>query len=195
MASPSARKGLLLGACSTAPERPRMDVSLAQRGPWSPGWRVPRKVAILPREVSFAARNYQKWPSGAFGTRSRCPTHGGTSGHAQPVDNARLAPRTSHGPPSPCPSPTVPRRHHSPLAGVVLYGALEGGEMCKCKAVLLRLWGSKKAVRIRSADLFFNGHYLLRALHPALESILYRPRKALTFALHVDMGVPMKTAA
>eukprot|EP00964_Phaeocystis_antarctica_P035949 scaffold20553_cov74-Phaeocystis_antarctica.AAC.4 len=24
-------------ACSAAPERPRMDVSLAQRGPWSPG--------------------------------------------------------------------------------------------------------------------------------------------------------------
>ena len=32
----------------TAPERPRMDVSLAPRGPWSPGRRVPRKVAILP---------------------------------------------------------------------------------------------------------------------------------------------------
>ena len=62
---PSARKWLLLGsaidtrlappACSTAPERPRMDVSLAQRGPSSPGRRVPCKVAILPREVSFAA--------------------------------------------------------------------------------------------------------------------------------------------
>ena len=36
-----------------------MDISHAQRGPWSPGRRVPRKVAILPREVSFAARNYQ----------------------------------------------------------------------------------------------------------------------------------------
>ena len=36
-----------------------MDVSLAQRGPSSPGQRVPRKVAILPREVAIAARNYQ----------------------------------------------------------------------------------------------------------------------------------------
>ena len=36
-----------------------MDISHAQRGPWSPGRRAPRKVAILPREVSFAARNYQ----------------------------------------------------------------------------------------------------------------------------------------
>ena len=144
MASPSARKGLLLGACSTAPERPRMDVSLAQRGPWSPGWRVPRKVAILPREVSFAARNYQKWPSGAFGTRSRCPTHGGTSGHAQPVDNARLAPRTSHGPPSPCPSPTVPRRHHSPLAGVVLYAARSKGARCVSVQYYYDSGGAKK---------------------------------------------------
>ena len=36
-----------------------MDISLAQRGPWSPGRRIPHKVAILPREVSFTARNYQ----------------------------------------------------------------------------------------------------------------------------------------
>ena len=36
-----------------------MDVSLAQRGPWSPGSHVPRKVAILPGEVAIAARNYQ----------------------------------------------------------------------------------------------------------------------------------------
>jgi len=36
-----------------------MDVSLAQRGPWSPGRHVPRKVAILPGEVAIAARNYQ----------------------------------------------------------------------------------------------------------------------------------------
>ena len=69
MANPSARKGLVQRstndirlappACSMAPERPRTDISLAQRGPWSPGRHVPRKVAILPREVSFAARNYQ----------------------------------------------------------------------------------------------------------------------------------------
>jgi hypothetical protein len=32
-------------ACSTAPERPKIDVSLAQHGPWSPGRQVPRKVA------------------------------------------------------------------------------------------------------------------------------------------------------
>ena len=36
-----------------------MDISHAQRGPWSPGRRIPHKVAILPREVSFTARNYQ----------------------------------------------------------------------------------------------------------------------------------------
>eukprot|EP00964_Phaeocystis_antarctica_P078423 scaffold48784_cov76-Phaeocystis_antarctica.AAC.3 len=36
-----------------------MDVNLAQRGPWSPGSHVPRKVAILPGEVAIAARNYQ----------------------------------------------------------------------------------------------------------------------------------------
>ena len=36
-----------------------MDISHANHGPWSPGRRAPRKVAILPREVSFAARNYQ----------------------------------------------------------------------------------------------------------------------------------------
>ena len=69
MANPSARKGLVprstndirlaTPACSTAPERPRTDISLAQRGPWSPGRHVPRKVVILPREVSFAAPNYQ----------------------------------------------------------------------------------------------------------------------------------------
>ena len=36
-----------------------MDVSLAQRGPWSLGRHVPRKVAILPGEVAQPARNYQ----------------------------------------------------------------------------------------------------------------------------------------
>ena len=30
-----------------------MDISHANHGPWSPGRRAPRKVAILPREVSF----------------------------------------------------------------------------------------------------------------------------------------------
>ena len=69
MAGPSARKGLLPRsaidtqlappACLAAPERPRIDVSLAQRGPWSLGRHVPRKVAILPGEVAIAARNYR----------------------------------------------------------------------------------------------------------------------------------------
>jgi hypothetical protein len=88
MASPSARTGLLLGstndirlappACSTAPKRPRIDVSLAQRGPWSPGRHVPRKVAILlPREVGILSPlgYIPKWPFGAFAMQSRCPTH------------------------------------------------------------------------------------------------------------------------
>ena len=88
MASPSARKGLLLGstndtrlappACSTAPERPKIDVSLPQRGPWSPGRHVPHKVAILPREVSFAARIYQ-------------------NGLPAPLARGRGAPRTQLG--------------------------------------------------------------------------------------------------
>ena len=90
MASPSARKGLLLGstndirlappACPTAPERPRTDISPAQRGPWSPGWRVPHKVAILPREVAVAAPNCQ-------------------NGLPAPLARDRGAPRTQHGHP------------------------------------------------------------------------------------------------
>ena len=65
-ASPSARKGLLLGstndtrpappACSTAPERPKMDVCLSQRGPWALGPRTAPRVAILPGEVAITAR-------------------------------------------------------------------------------------------------------------------------------------------
>ena len=34
-----------------------MDTGLAQRGPWSPGRHVPRKVAILPRGIAIAAEN------------------------------------------------------------------------------------------------------------------------------------------
>ena len=57
-----------------------MDISLAQGGPWSPGRHVPRGVAILPREVSFAAPDYQNGlpaplarDRGAPGTQRRHP--------------------------------------------------------------------------------------------------------------------------
>ena len=46
-------------ACSTAPERPKIDVSLAQRCPWSPGPRTATRVAILPREVAKTTRKCQ----------------------------------------------------------------------------------------------------------------------------------------
>jgi hypothetical protein len=43
-------------ACSTAPERPKIDVSLAQRCPWALGPRTAPRVAILPGEVAITAR-------------------------------------------------------------------------------------------------------------------------------------------
>ena len=46
-------------AYSAASERPRMDIGLAQGGPWSPGGHVPRGVAMLPGEVTVAAPKCQ----------------------------------------------------------------------------------------------------------------------------------------
>ena len=39
-----------------------MDAGLAQRGPWSTGRHVPRKVAILPRGIAIAAENVDSPP-------------------------------------------------------------------------------------------------------------------------------------
>ena len=39
-----------------------MDTGLAQRGPWSTGRHVPRKVAILPRGIAIAAENVDSPP-------------------------------------------------------------------------------------------------------------------------------------
>ena len=39
-----------------------MDTGRAQRGPWSTGRHVPRKVAILPRGIAIAARKWRFGP-------------------------------------------------------------------------------------------------------------------------------------
>ena len=47
-------------ACSTAPERPRMDMGPAQRQPYGPGGHVPRRHRILQQEVRWRP---PKWDS------------------------------------------------------------------------------------------------------------------------------------
>ena len=114
MANPSARKGLVQRstndirlappACSMAPERPRTDISLAQRGPWSPGRHVPRKVAILPRALcgillqfgtraEFLSNITFKHPG--FCTYSCCSSPVAPWHRARPEVWARVAPSSS----------------------------------------------------------------------------------------------------
>ena len=115
-------KGLELGltndtrlappACSAASERPIMDISLAQGGPWSPGRHVPRGVAILPREVSFAAPDYQNGlPALLARDRSAPRTQRG-----HPITQAALSARLDQVPQRCWLVTPSPRRRDAPYA-------------------------------------------------------------------------------
>ena len=99
-------------ACSAASERPIMDISLAQGGPWSPGRHVPRGVAILPREVSFAAPDYQNGlPALLARDRSAPRTQRG-----HPITQAALSARLDQVPPRCWLVTPSPRRRDAPYA-------------------------------------------------------------------------------
>ena len=137
-----------------------MDVSLAQRSPWSPGRHVPRKVAILPGEVAIAARNYQNGLSAPLdGTRSRCPTH-----TARPPSHAG-GQRRAHRPyevfaarkgavarPSYCRPPSTHHRRErrQPRTAIAIFGVAQTCGVCAGPGVCVGSCTTLENQRLRS---------------------------------------------